>query len=91
MQHTWLERASPTKLLKYEGIMYQVKKLREDGKQAVIKNVKVSKYPFKQNKSMFKNMTVLLYTYSYNISLNILIPTFFNIYNSFFFTLSKYR
>ena len=30
---------------------------------------------------MLKNMTVLLYTYFYNISLNVLRPTFFNIYN----------
>ena len=32
-------------------------------------------------KNVLKNMTVLLYTYFYNISLNILRPTFFNIYN----------
>ena len=43
--------------------------------------VKVSEYPFKQNKNVLKNMTVLLYTYFYNISLNALRPTFFNIYN----------
>ena len=42
---------------------------------------KVSEYPFKQNKNMVKNKTVLLYTYFYNIFLNILIPTFGNIYN----------
>ena len=30
---------------------------------------------------MLKNMTVLLETYFYNISLNVLRPTFFNIYN----------
>ena len=29
---------------------------------------------------MFKNMKVLLYTYFYNMSLNVLRPTFFNIY-----------
>ena len=40
--------------------------------------VKVSEYPFKQNKNMLKNMTVLLYIYFY-ISLNVLRPTFFNI------------
>ena len=28
---------------------------------------KVSEYTFKQNKNMLKNMTVLLYTYFYNI------------------------
>ena len=43
--------------------------------------LKVSEYPFKQNKNMLKNMTVLLYTNFYNISLNVLRPTFFNIYN----------
>ena len=43
--------------------------------------IKVSEYPFKQNKNMLKNTTVLLYTYFYNISLNVLRPTFFNIYN----------
>ena len=42
---------------------------------------KVSEYPFKPNKNVLKNMTVLLYTYFYNISLNALRPTFFNIYN----------
>ena len=51
---------------------------------------KVSEYPFKQNKNMLKNLTVLWYTYFY-ISLNVLRPTFFNIYNLQFFTLSKYR
>ena len=30
---------------------------------------------------MLKNMTVLLYIYFHNISLNVLRPTFFNIYN----------
>ena len=43
--------------------------------------LKVSEYPFKQNENVLKNMTVLLYTYFYNISLNALRPTFFNIYN----------
>ena len=43
--------------------------------------IKVSEYPFKQNKKALKNMTVRLYTYFYNISLNVLKPTFFNIYN----------
>ena len=43
--------------------------------------LKVSEYPFNHNKNMLKNMTVLLYTYFYNISLNALRPTFFNIYN----------
>ena len=43
--------------------------------------VKVSEYPFKQNRSMLKNMTVLLYMYFFNISLNVLRPTFFNTCN----------
>ena len=42
---------------------------------------KASEYPFKQNKNMWKNMTVLLYSYFNNISLNVLRPTFFNIYS----------
>ena len=36
---------------------------------------------------MLKNMTVLLYTYFYNISLNALRPTFFNICNLPFYAL----
>ena len=44
-------------------------------------NLKVSVYPFKRNKDMLKSMTVLLYTNFYNIALNVLIPTFFNMYN----------
>ena len=43
--------------------------------------LKVSEYPFKQNKNALKNIKVLLYTHFYNISLNILRPTFFNITN----------
>ena len=43
--------------------------------------IKVSEYSFKQNKNMLKNMTVLLYKNFYNISLNVLRSTFFNIYN----------
>ena len=42
---------------------------------------KVSEYPFKQNKNMFKYMIVLLSTYFHNISLNVLRSTFFSIYN----------
>ena len=41
----------------------------------------VLEYPFKQNRSMLKNMAVLLYIYFFNTSLNILRPIFFNIYN----------
>ena len=43
--------------------------------------LKVSEYPFNQNKNMSENMKVLLYIYFYNIFLNVLRPTFFNIYN----------
>ena len=43
--------------------------------------IKVSEYPFKQNINMLKSMTVLLQTYFYYISLNVLRLTFFNIYN----------
>ena len=42
---------------------------------------KISEYSFKQNKIMLKDVTVLLYTYFCNISLNVLSPTFFNTYN----------
>ena len=45
----------------------------------------VSEYPFKQNRSMLKNRTMLLHTYFVNISLNVLRPTFFNICNLPFF------
>ena len=41
---------------------------------------KVSEY-LQQNNIMLKNMTILLYTYFYNISLKVLRPTFFNLYN----------
>ena len=41
-------------------------------------NIKVSEYPFKQNKN--KNMTVLLYTNFSDVSLIVLRPTFFNKY-----------
>ena len=44
-------------------------------------HLKVSEYLFKQNKNMLKNTIMLSYSYFYNISLNVLIPTFFNIYN----------
>ena len=42
---------------------------------------KVSEYPFKQNKHILKTMKVLLFSYFYDISLNVIRPTFFNIYN----------
>ena len=42
---------------------------------------KVSEYPFKQNKNTPKKIKVLLYTPFYNIYLNVLRPTFFNICN----------
>ena len=43
--------------------------------------LKVSKYPFKENKNTLKIMQVLLYTHFYNISLNVLRPNFLNICN----------
>ena len=46
-----------------------------------LKELKVSEYSLKQNKKMLKNKTVLLYTYFYNISLNVVRPAFVNIYN----------
>ena len=49
--------------------------------KSVIVKHKVSEHSFKQNRSMLKNMTVLLYAYFYNIFLNILRSFFFNIYN----------
>ena len=44
-------------------------------------DLKVSEYPFKQNKNMLKTMTVVLHRNFYNISLIVLRPTFFIIYN----------
>ena len=49
--------------------------------KGVIVKRQVSEYPFKQNRSKLKNMTVLLYTCFYSIYLNVLKPFFFNIYN----------
>ena len=43
--------------------------------------IKVSEYPFKENKSMFKNMKVRPYIYFKNISLNVLRLNLFDIYN----------
>ena len=43
--------------------------------------LKVSEYPFKENKNTLKNIQVLLYTHFYNISLNVLRPNFLNICN----------
>ena len=43
--------------------------------------LKVSEYPFKQNKKTLKNIKVLLYTHFYNISLNVLWPALFNTCN----------
>ena len=43
--------------------------------------LKVSEYPFKQNRNTSKNIKLLLYTHFYNIYLNVLRPTFFNICN----------
>ena len=44
------------------------------------KKIKVSQYPFKQNKNTLKNIKVPLYTH-FHISLNVVRPTFFNICN----------
>ena len=43
--------------------------------------MKVSEYSFKQKRSMLKSIKVLLYRYFFNVSLNVLRPTFFNIRN----------
>ena len=43
--------------------------------------LKVSEYPFKQDKNILKNIKELLYTHFDNISLNVLRSTFFNICN----------
>ena len=59
-----------------------------------LKTLKVSEYPFKQNKNTLKNIKVLLYTHFYNIFLNALRPTFFNIFNipfSHFLNIRKIR
>ena len=49
--------------------------------KSVIVKRKVLQHSFEQNRSILKNMTVLLYAYFYNISLNVLRSFFFNIYN----------
>ena len=41
---------------------------------------KVSEYPFKQNRSVLKNMSAITYTF-FNTSLNVPGPIFFNVYN----------
>ena len=43
--------------------------------------LKVSEYPFKENKNTLKIIQVLLYIHFYNISLNVLRPNFLNICN----------
>ena len=43
--------------------------------------IKVSEYPFKENKNTLKIIQALLYTHFYNISLNVLRPNFLNICN----------
>ena len=47
--------------------------------KGVIVKRQVSEYPFKKNRSMLKNMTVVLYTCFFNVYLNV--PKPFNIYN----------
>ena len=44
-------------------------------------SIKVSEYPFKENKNALKTMQMLLYTHFYNIFLNVLRPNFLNIFN----------
>ena len=50
-------------------------------KDSININIKVSEYTFKQNRGMLKNITALLDTYYFNISLNALRPIFLNICN----------
>ena len=50
-------------------------------KDSININIKASEYTFKQNRGMLKNITALLYTYYFNISLNALRPIFLNICN----------
>ena len=45
------------------------------------KFIKVSEYPFKENRNTLKNIQELLYTHFYSICLNVLRPNFFNILN----------
>ena len=53
-------------------------------KGGIVKH-QVSESPFKQNRSMWKNMTVLLYTCFYNMYLNVLKPFSFNKYITYLF------
>ena len=66
----------------YEVILITLSRLR-------IIIIMVTQYPFKQSENILKNITVLLYTNFYDISLNTLRRTFVSIYN--FFMFSKYR
>ena len=50
-------------------------------KDSININIKASEYTFKQNRGMLKNITALLYTYYFHISLNALRPIFLNICN----------
>ena len=62
-------------------IIFGKRKPFQNDEKCFLSHLKVSEYPFKQNRSMLKNMTMLLYTYFFNTSLNVLRPTFFNICN----------
>ena len=62
-------------------IIFGERKPFKNDEKCFLSHLKVSEYPFKQNRSMLKNMTMLLYTYFCNTSLNVLRPTFFNICN----------
>ena len=59
--------------------IYSNSKLENGGKMQML--LKVSEYAFTQNRSVLQNMTVLLFTYFFNVSLKVLRPTFLNICN----------
>ena len=64
---------------KHPNLKFSIQK-EEDG-CLPLSGIKVSEYPFKEKRNTLRNIQVLLYTHFYNISLNILRPNFFNIYN----------
>ena len=64
---------------KHSNLKFSIQK-EEDG-CLPLSGIKVSEYPFKEKRNTLRNIQVLLYTHFYNISLNILRPNFFNIYN----------
>ena len=60
---------------------YYPHRVNERVASRLAKRLKVSEYPFKEDKNTLKNIQVLLYTRFYNISLNVPRPNFFNICN----------